>query len=116
MGIVTMTQGSFDAVVAENDLLVVDFWAPWCAPCQSFNTIIEKLDEQNTGAVFAKINIDEQPGLANEFDVQSVPAVLVIRSQVVVFAQSGMMPADAVLELIEQAKQLDPQQLQKEKN
>jgi thioredoxin 1 len=114
MAILTVTTENFDSILADNDLLAVDFWAPWCAPCVTFNAIIEKLAEKKPDLVFAKINIDEQPALAKEFDVQSVPAVLIVRSQVVVFAQSGMLPADALLELIEQAKGLNPADLKKE--
>jgi thioredoxin 1 len=113
MAIITITEQNFDSVVAEHDLLVVDFWAPWCAPCQTFNAIVDKLDEELVDISFAKINIDEQPELAKEFDVQSVPAVMILRTQTVVFAQSGLLPADALRELIDQASKLDPAELKK---
>ncbi len=112
MAIVTITEQNFDAVVAEHDLIVVDFWAPWCAPCHSFNSILEKLDQELPDVHFGKINIDQEPALAKEFDVQSVPAVMILRSQVVVFAQTGLLPVHAVRELIDQAKALNPDELE----
>jgi thioredoxin 1 len=114
MAIVTVTEENFDSILADNDLVVLDFWAPWCSPCITFNEVIEKVSEKCAGVVFAKLNIDEQPALKEEFDVQSVPAVLIVRSQTVVLAQSGVLPAGELIELIEQAKQLDPAALKKE--
>lgn len=115
MAIVTVSKDNFDAVVENNDLVVADFWAPWCGPCQSFNTVVENLEKDFPDVTFAKINIDEQAELADEFDVKSVPAIMVIRSQVVVMAQSGTLSASALRDLIEQAKQLDSADLQKSK-
>lgn len=114
MAIIAVTEENFDSVVADNELIVLDFWAPWCNPCLSFNKTLETVSEKCPDVVFGKINIDEQPGLKKEFDVQSVPAVLVIRSQVVVLAQSGILPPNTLLELIEQAKRLNPADLKKE--
>lgn len=114
MAVIVVTEHNFDAVVAQHDLLVVDFWAPWCAPCQNFNAIVEKLASELVDVCFAKINIDEQPELAREFDVQSVPAVMILRSQTVVFAQPGLLPVDALRQLIDQALKLDPAVLKKQ--
>lgn len=107
MPIVTLTEENFDATVSESDLVVLDFWAPWCSPCRSFNAVIEAIHEDCADVLFAKVNIDEEAALAEEFEVKSVPAVLVVKKQVVVFAQSGLMPKDALLELIDQARTLD---------
>ena len=111
MTIQTVTSENFDQVVAEHDLVVVDFWAEWCAPCLSFNPVLERVAERYPDVAFAKVDIEDQTDLAKEFDVQSVPAVLILRSQVVVYAQTGALPANALIELIEQAKSLDPSQL-----
>lgn len=115
MAIVTVTKENFDSVLKENDLIVVDFWAPWCGPCHSFNAVVENMEKDFPEVTFAKINIDEQPELADEFDVKSVPAIMVVRAQVVVMAQSGTLPAKELRDLIEQAKQLDPADLKSEK-
>ena len=114
MAIVTVTLDSLDSLLAENELIVVDFWAQWCKPCLSFNKVVEAVSEEYPDVLFAKVNIEDEPELAREFDVQSVPAVLILRSQVMVYAHSGAMPAAALTELIEKAQNLDVSHIKEE--
>ncbi len=111
MSIITLTQTNFDEVVEQNNLLVIDFWAQWCAPCLSFGSVIEAADQKHLDVTFAKVDIETEVELAEEFNVRSVPWVMILREQVAVYDDSGALTATALDELIEQAKSLDMSQV-----
>ena len=77
---VVVTDATFDAFVAENPTVVVDCWAPWCAPCRAMAPIIDELAGKWAGKVaFAKLNTDENPRTAARFGITSIPTLLVFR-------------------------------------
>ncbi len=110
---IDITQNNFDEIIAKHSLIVFDFWAQWCAPCQTFTTVIEEVSKDYSDFVFGKIDIDSNPELAEEFHVRSVPAVMIMRDNVIVFAESGAMPASNLRDLLDQTKSLTPDQLTK---
>jgi thioredoxin 1 len=81
MGISTLTEGSFHEEVGSSDLpVVVDFWAEWCGPCKMVAPILEEIaDEQAESIRIAKVNVDDNPGLAREFNVMSIPTMIVFK-------------------------------------
>lgn len=107
MGTVTLNAKTFSEVVAKNSLVVIDFWATWCEPCKSFSKVIEATSEKFPEVVFATVDIDKEKELAADFNISSVPTVMLIKDQVVVYADSGSIPPSALAELIEKAKVLD---------
>lgn len=107
MNVVALTEQSFDHTLGEHELVVLDFWAEWCGPCKSFSKVIEQVAPQYPEVLFASIDIDAQPGLAADFKITSVPTVMILKKRVVVYADSGALPAGALKELIDQAKVLD---------
>lgn len=107
MNIMEITQKDFDNVVTKHDLIVIDFWAEWCGPCKSFKKVVEAVSEKYPEVIFGGVNIDNEKELAEEFQIQSVPSVMILRNRVVVFAESGALSVSALSDLIEQAKTLD---------
>lgn len=108
MAVVTeLTEKTFDAFIGQHDLVVIDFGAEWCAPCKGFATVIEKAAEQHADVAFATVDIDAQPGLAEDFEVRSVPWVMILREQVALYDESGALTATVLDELIAQAKAVD---------
>ena len=102
-----VTKENFAEVIEGNDIVIVDFWAPWCGPCQSFAPIFEKAAEANPDAVFAKINTEEEQELAAHFQIRSIPTLMVFREQILIFAQPGVLPESALAKLVEEVKALD---------
>lgn len=107
MVMMALTKDNFDQVVATNEIVVLDFWAPWCGPCRSFEPIFEEVAAQYPDVVFGKINTEDETELAADFAIRSIPNVMVLRQNVVLFSQGGVLPASALSDLIDQAKAID---------
>jgi len=116
MAVTQLTQTNLDDTINNNDIVVIDFWAPWCGPCQTFKPIFEKAAEKHEGAVFASCNTEEQSEVAAMFQIQSIPTLVVFRDGIGIFGQPGMLPAEALDELMDKVRELDMEEVRAEVN
>jgi len=114
MATVELTRDNFEEVVTKNDIIIVDFWAPWCGPCKGFAPVFEAASEKHADVVFAKLNTDEQQDIAAHFAIRSIPTIMVFREQVVHFSQAGALPGEALESIVTQAKALDMKQVRED--
>ena len=114
MATVALTQDNFEQVVNGNDMVLIDFWAPWCGPCKGFAPVFEAASEKHGDIVFAKVNTEEQQELAAAFNIRSIPTLMFFREKVILFSQAGALPSSALEQVITQGKALDMATVRKE--
>ena len=107
MSVVALTTPEFDATIGGNDIVVVDFRAPWCGPCKAFAPVFEQVAGDNTDVKFVKVNTDEEGALAGHFGIRSIPTLMIFREQVIVFQQPGALSRGAVEDVLRQVRELD---------
>ncbi len=107
MSTIELTIENFEQTINDNDTVFVDFWAEWCGPCRQFGPVFEKAAEEHTDIVFGKVDADTQQELAGHFNIRSIPTLMAIRDNVVLFSQPGALPAHALDDLITQIRAID---------
>jgi thioredoxin 1 len=107
MATLDLHEENFESTVTGNDIVIVDFWAPWCGPCRSFAPTYEEVSEKHTDIVFAKVNTEEQQNLAGYFGIRSIPTLMVFRENVIIFSEPGALPVSGLELLIEQVRAID---------
>ncbi len=112
MATMEMTAQDFEETITTNDIVVIDFWAPWCGPCRSFAPIFEKVSDNHTDIVFAKVNTEEEQELAGHFQIRSIPTLMIFREQVILFAEAGMLSESQLEQVIAKVRELDMAKVQ----
>ena len=107
MPTVDLDKDNLAATINDNPFVIIDFWAPWCGPCQSFKPIFEATAEKHPDVVFAKVNTEEQQEIASHFQIRSIPTLMVFREQIVLYAEAGALQQSAFEKLVEDAKGVD---------
>ena len=103
-----------ESVLNDHDLVLIDFWAPWCPPCKEFLPVFQRVAEQHPDVAFCRINTEEVKSLQKGFEVHHIPTLIVIRERVMLTSQAGYLPEEELKDLIARAMHLDLDKLRTE--
>lgn len=102
MAVITITKENFDQEVKNSDVpVLVDFWASWCGPCKMIAPVIDEISGEVSGKKVGKINVDEQPELAQAFGVMSIPTIMVFNKGEVAAKAVGVQPKQVLLDMLD---------------
>ena len=101
MSVLTVTKDNFESEAKQSDKpVLLDFWATWCGPCRMVSPIVDEIAEERTDIKVGKVNIDEQPELAQQFGVMSIPTLVVLKNGEITNQAVGAMPKEQILRLL----------------
>jgi len=105
--VVELDAARFAAMIEGHPFAVLDFWAPWCAPCRAFAPVFAAAAARHPDVRFAKINTEDEQGLAAQFNIRSIPTLMIFRDNIIVYAEAGALPAAALEQVLAAARSLD---------
>lgn len=107
MAVIELNSKNFEATINDNPFVMIDFWAPWCGPCRSFAPVYDKISQDHDDIIFAKVNTEEEMEIAAQFQIRSIPTLMIFRENIIVFSQPGALPENSLRDLLAKAGELN---------
>jgi len=114
MATIALNESNFESTVLAEGITIVDFWAEWCGPCKMFGPIFESASEKHEGITFAKVDTEDQQGLAGALGIMSIPTIMAFRDGIMMFNQAGALPEHNLEQLIEAIKTVDMDEVRRQ--
>lgn len=114
MAVIEITKNNIQEIVESNKMIVLDFWATWCAPCRRFAPIFETVAGKHTDVIFGKIDTEAEVELADKFQIKSIPTLMIIKESDIIFSQPGALPEEIFEQIVVKAKEIDMEEVRRE--
>jgi thioredoxin len=105
------TEEELEGLLQEKDILILDFWAPWCPPCKAFAPVFEAAADRHADVAFGRVNTQSDEELSKAFDVENIPTLVVVRERVMLAVEAGYLTGEQMDDLLRQAREVDMQAL-----
>jgi len=112
--VLELTKENFAPSVDGHPFAVIDFWAPWCAPCRAFAPVFAAAATRHPDMLFAKVDTEEQQEIAADFQIRSIPTLMIFRDDIIVFAQPGALGPNDLERVLADAQALDMDAVRRE--
>ncbi|MFO0725768.1 MAG: thioredoxin [Myxococcota bacterium] len=113
MSTIALTADTFNALLEKDGIVFIDFWAAWCGPCRYFAPIFEAASKKHPDVTWAKVDTDAEQALAGALEIRSIPTLMIFRDGILLFAQPGVLPGEALDDLVTKIRALDMVEIKK---
>lgn len=108
---INITANNISKYLDSHEIIILDFWASWCAPCRAFTPIFEKVALANPDIIFGKVNTEVEEELSVDFNISSIPTLVILKKHTIIFQESGVIPEYALKAVVAKARTINPDEL-----